>query len=261
MHVRFFVLLFFACATISAFAAQNDQSPSSEGITEPALLPGAAPAPAQKCGKKHSEEVDFDVLINSSGYPAQYYFRSVRGNEADLIALRTVANDHFSPAMRGGAAIQVMRTVAVDMELYVEKHKESDGTKTESLALAAPPQQRVFRSADLSAGEVEIQSGVPDAGKPYKIGGSITPPKPLFTPAATYTKEARKAHKQGTCMIRLIVDQHGAPENLQVLQPLGDGLDEKAEDAVQHYRFRPAMKNGQIAVPVFLTIEVTFRLY
>jgi TonB family protein len=36
------------------------------------------------------------------------------------------------------------------------------------------------------------------------------------------------------------------------------GLDQKAIEAVNKYRFRPAMKNGE-PVPIRITVEVSFR--
>ena len=39
------------------------------------------------------------------------------------------------------------------------------------------------------------------------------------------------------------------------------GLDEKAVEAVRQYKFRPAMKDGKIPVPVSVNVEVNFRLY
>jgi len=265
-------LVFRACLlpaflTISpAIPAALLQSPASgklpaADITEPVLIPSQAPSLAQKCKKKHREEVEVDTLINSSGAPVQYYFRTAHGDEADLIALRTVAADQFTPAKRGGTAIQVLRTVAVTMELCVEKYKESDGSKAERLSLASTPEQRIFRSDDQSSGEFVIENPIAAHGTPYKVGGGISPPKPLTTPEAHYSDQARKARLQGTSWIRLIVDQHGAPENPHVFKSLGMGLDDKAVDAVQRYRFRPAMKNGQVAVPLMITVEVNFRLY
>ncbi len=61
-------------------------------------------------------------------------------------------------------------------------------------------------------------------------------------------------------MISLIVDARGNPQNPRVVHPLGMGLDEKALQAVQLYRFKPAMKNGH-PVPVAITIAVNFRLF
>jgi protein TonB len=55
------------------------------------------------------------------------------------------------------------------------------------------------------------------------------------------------------------VDDKGMPRNIRVVRPLGLGLDEKAIEAVQKWRFRPAMKDGH-AVNVEATVEVNFRL-
>jgi periplasmic protein TonB len=46
---------------------------------------------------------------------------------------------------------------------------------------------------------------------------------------------------------------------LRVIRPLGLGLDQKAIEAVQKWKFKPGMKDGR-AVPVQATIEVNFRL-
>jgi periplasmic protein TonB len=61
-------------------------------------------------------------------------------------------------------------------------------------------------------------------------------------------------------MISLIVDARGNPQNPRVVHALGMGLDEKALQAVQLYRFKPAMKDGH-PVPVAITIAVNFRLF
>lgn len=257
----FFQLSIAAVPAVFAGVAAIAESPSGAEITEPAFTFSQPPALAQKCKKRHREEVEFDVLINSNGVPVQYYFRTAHGDEADLIALRTVAADRFSPAKRDGEAIQVQRTVSVNMDLCVEKHKESDGTRSEWLSLASTPDQRIRRSDGFTPGEIEILNSIADADRPLKVGGSISAPKALVFPEAHYTTEARNARMQGVCLLQLIVDQHGAPENVHVIRPLGLGLDAKAIDAAQHYRFRPAMKYGQTAVPVSITVEVNFRLY
>jgi TonB family protein len=61
-------------------------------------------------------------------------------------------------------------------------------------------------------------------------------------------------------MISVIVDAHGYPRNPRVIRSLGMGLDEKALDAVQKYRFKPATKDGK-PVAVMIGVEVDFRLY
>ena len=77
-----------------------------------------------------------------------------------------------------------------------------------------------------------------------------------------FSDEARRAKFQGMCVVTLIVDAQGNPQNLRVSRTLGMGLDEKAMEAVRQYKFKPAIqqKTGK-AVPVMISIEVRFRLY
>ena len=94
----------------------------------------------------------------------------------------------------------------------------------------------------------------------YKIGGNISAPQIKHRVIAQYTDEARRAKYEGVCLVSLIVDAQGNPQNPRVVRPLGMGLDEKALEAVRKYKFKPAMK-GNTPVPVMITIEVNFRLY
>jgi len=90
--------------------------------------------------------------------------------------------------------------------------------------------------------------------------GGVSNPTPIVSPEAEFSDEARRNKYQGVCMISILVDAHGYPENPRVVRSLGMGLDEKALEAVQRYRFKPAMKDGK-PVPVTILVEVNFRLY
>ena len=93
-----------------------------------------------------------------------------------------------------------------------------------------------------------------------KVGHGVSAPVPIKTPQAKYTSEARKKKIQGACLVRLIVDANGNPQNLKLVRSIGYGLDEAALEAVKKYRFKPAMRSGQ-TVAVEMAIEVNFRLY
>jgi protein TonB len=60
--------------------------------------------------------------------------------------------------------------------------------------------------------------------------------------------------------VSLIVDAQGNPQRVQVIRHLGKGLDQKAVEAVEQYKFEPAMRHGE-PVAVEVNIEVNFRLY
>ncbi len=96
-------------------------------------------------------------------------------------------------------------------------------------------------------------------GGVYRVGGGVSAPAILFKVEPEYSEEARKAKFQGTVVLSIVIDEQGLPRSFRVIKPLGLGLDEKAIEAVQKWRFKPGRKGDQ-AVAVQATIEVNFRL-
>jgi TonB family protein len=86
------------------------------------------------------------------------------------------------------------------------------------------------------------------------FGFQSTPAKLLSNPAPKYPEEAKAAGIQGTVVLDLIVDEHGAPTQIKVLSPLGYGLEESAMEAVSHWKYQPATLGGR---PVKLVTRVT----
>jgi TonB family protein len=87
----------------------------------------------------------------------------------------------------------------------------------------------------------------------------VSAPVPVYRPEPEYSEEARKAKWQGAVLLSIVVDENGVPQNIMVVRSIGLGLDQKAIEAVQKWRFKPGVKDGK-AVPVFANIEVNFRL-
>jgi len=101
-------------------------------------------------------------------------------------------------------------------------------------------------------------SGGGFGGGAYRIGGGVSAPVPIHQPEAEYSEEARKAKWQGAVLLSLVVDESGKAVGVKVTKSLGLGLDQKAIEAVEKWRFKPGMLNGQ-PVPVQANIEVNFR--
>lgn len=98
-------------------------------------------------------------------------------------------------------------------------------------------------------------------GGAYRVGqGGVSAPRPIYAPDPDYSEEARKVKHQGVVGLWLIVGPDGRPRDIRVQRSLGMGLDEKAVNAVRTWKFEPAKKDG-VAVPVQITVEVSFRLY
>ena len=102
-------------------------------------------------------------------------------------------------------------------------------------------------------------SGGNMGGGAYRIGGGVSPPSIIYKVEPEYSEEARKAKFQGTVLLFVIVDEHGNPRDIKILRPLGLGLDQKAVEAVEKWKFSPGKKDGK-PVPVQAQIEVNFRL-
>jgi TonB family protein len=93
----------------------------------------------------------------------------------------------------------------------------------------------------------------------YRVGGEVSSPQLISKVEPEYSEEARKAKYSGVVHLSVVIDEHGIPTDIRVTGPLGLGLDEKAVEAVQHWRFRPGIRNGK-PVKVRAAVEVSFRL-
>jgi TonB family protein len=92
-------------------------------------------------------------------------------------------------------------------------------------------------------------------------GRDVSAPQVVSKVDPSYSDEARKIHYSGTVLLSLVVTPDGTPENVRVLMPIGAGLDEKAIEAVNRWRFQPgSRKSDGHAVPVQAIVEVNFRL-
>ena len=97
-------------------------------------------------------------------------------------------------------------------------------------------------------------------GGVFRVGGGVLAPRPISTPDPEYTEEARQAKYEGTCVLGMIVGADGKPREIRVQRGIGMGLDKKAIEAVEQWRFSPATKDGR-PVSVQISVEVSFKLY
>jgi TonB family protein len=94
-----------------------------------------------------------------------------------------------------------------------------------------------------------------------RVGPRATPPhaiSPMSEP--DYTDEARQAHIQGTVILEVIVRADGTGKVEKVFQGLGYGLDEKAIEAFEKWRFSPGTIDGK-PVDVQFRVTINFHLY
>jgi TonB family protein len=102
-------------------------------------------------------------------------------------------------------------------------------------------------------------AGGGNGGGVYSVGNGTTPPSVISKVDPEYSEEARKAKYSGSVMLSIVVNTDGKAEDIKVVKSLGMGLDQKAIEAVQKWRFNPG-KNKGVPVKVRAQIEVNFRL-
>jgi TonB family protein len=98
------------------------------------------------------------------------------------------------------------------------------------------------------------------AGKVYKVGGDVKAPRLISSVDPAFPEEARKKKISGICVVGLIVDQSGTPQQLHIVRSLAPAFDTNAINAVKQWRFAPATLNGK-PVAVNISTEITFKFY
>jgi TonB family protein len=90
-------------------------------------------------------------------------------------------------------------------------------------------------------------------------GGNILEPQLKNMTNPSYTNVARQARLQGTVSLVVIVDQTGTTKDIEVVRPLGLGLDEAAIQKVKTRTFSPGTRAGK-PLAVYVEVFVNFSL-
>src|SRR5246500_2662486 len=113
--------------------------------------------------------------------------------------------------------LAVEPTVVVPPQVHVAENKMLNlGTSASVVMPAAPPSNGTGSGGGIGSGSgggvgvghgpgVGAGSGGGIGGGVYKVGGGISAPQAISAPGPDYTEEARRAKKQGTCVLWLIV--------------------------------------------------------
>ena len=75
----------------------------------------------------------------------------------------------------------------------------------------------------------------------------LVPAEVLSKPTPEYTDEARKLHIEGEVLVEVVFEASGGIQVVRVIRGLGHGLDDRAVQAAQQIRFKPALRDGKPA--------------
>ena len=113
------------------------------------------------------------------------------------------------------------------------------------------------------AGPVNLGQAVqPAAATPQAklVTVAQSAPKVLYKPTPAYTAEAQAMHLSGAVAIRIRVSSTGSVTVLSITSPLGHGLDQSAERAIEGTRFSPAVDASGRPVDWEGVVRVNFQL-
>jgi len=237
------------------------------GVTAPELLPlNSSQFPNERCQRKLDGRVVLSIIVDATGRPRNVMFLHPLGSDLDRFALQIATADRFKPAASDGNPVAVEQSLEIALQACIDQSKDAAGKKILLMRfrstpvqklqdLPQPPEEAVLTSDnpisnDSSSGTFLIE----------KVGGGISAPRPLNSVESEFTDAARRKGYQGVCLLSLIVDKNGMPQNVSVIKGLDYGMSDNAIVAVNKYRFKPAMRDGE-PVPVRITVEVNFRLH
>jgi len=108
-----------------------------------------------------------------------------------------------------------------------------------------------------SSGPRPPQTVVETASKPQLIHTTINPAMLVRRVEPVYPELARQTHREGRVELRAIIGTDGSIQSLQVVS--GDPLFlQSAVDAVQQWRYKPTILNGQpVAIDTYITVIYT----
>ena len=176
--------------------------------------------------------------------------QSNRPGDADGVMLKLTRDAWFSSDLQ-----TPLRVVLADeqtgerrFDLQITDRKEPDA------ALFVMPKQYKLVDAPTPIKPLPLPPGV------ERIGNGVSAPRVLRAPEPEFSEEARRIKFSGNVLVSLIVNEQGLATDIKVQRGAGHGLDEKAVEAVQKYKFRPAMKDG-VPVKVQMMVEVNFQRF
>ena len=109
-----------------------------------------------------------------------------------------------------------------------------------------------------NSGDVNSTDGTLDYRFENGAFVSTAPKLVQASPLAMSLRDMEAENSEAAVVLQLMVDLKGTPTNVKVLHSGGATLDKRAIEAVNLYRFKPAMQNN-IPVEAPVTIEIKIK--
>lgn len=104
-----------------------------------------------------------------------------------------------------------------------------------------------------------VGPGIGAETAPIHLSFGMTRPEVIHQVQPRYSEQARRAGVQGMVIVEAVIDEQGQVTNVRLIRGLPMALDQAALQAVQQWRFKPALLAGH-PVKVFYTLTVNFTI-
>ncbi|HMF00984.1 MAG TPA: M56 family metallopeptidase [Terriglobia bacterium] len=209
--------------------AQRTRIGNGNAIPNSALIPPQVLEPSKPDYTQEGVEANIEGTVTLEGHVdikgEVSRLRVIKGlgYGLDQKAIDAVLGWKFRPALRNGAPVEAITQIEVDFRIPAW-----------------------YRAVSTEEPAVRIAPG-------------ITPPTVISRVEPQYTPEARAAKYRGTVVVAATIHKDGTLTVNEVIQELDYGLTPNAIEALEQWKFKPGMRNGE-PVPVSLKIEVNFNL-
>lgn len=162
------------------------------------------------------------MVIDAKGIPEHIQVLHQHSAAFDQAAISAVKHSTFAPGMLGDHPVPVWIDVRV---VFSDDRRETTP-------------QVLITERDLPAPD---ESQLEDK---HHRPLSYTPPFPIHTVDADFADPFANHPYIQVAVVSVLVSSEGLPTEVRVVRGLGFGLDQKAADAVWHYKFLPATRKG-----------------
>jgi len=266
MRCRFILISISLLAWLPVVAQQDTQAfrPAGAEFAVPVLLPPSLTVSTPK----HCDELDgvvkFAVLIDAAGLPREV--KTLEASDRRLVgfATRLVEAQRFKPAVIAGAPAALAVELTVGLHTCAQREKHPVDGDFYQIALRAHPLVAVKVVAPPAPQEIagapgpDSRTWQSDVSTAEQVGGHISAPIPTLL-ADPQTPVSRKFQKRGLCLLGVTIGANGVPQDIHVVRSLDPELDNNVMEAVKSWRFKPALRDGAVAVAVAGTVSATFE--
>jgi serine/threonine-protein kinase len=156
----------------------------------------------------------------------------------------------------------------------IDKTSEEAGRSNESEETARASREKADREEAarlareaVSRRKSEAQQAAAAAAPPAVKDGDLvdaesvdTPPESVKKVSPQATRLAVQRHVSGTVLLRVLVDENGAPAKVEILRDTAPrvGLGDASKAALEQWRWKPATKDGH-RVKTWITVQVPFK--